>query len=48
MYSGHELEGYSFDQDFNVYYHNGLRYRKLNQPTTPVVWLNPIAIDCYI
>ena len=30
LYNGHDLEGYSFDQEFNVYHHNGLRFRKLN------------------
>ena len=30
LYNGHELEGYSFDEDFNVYLWNGLKFRILH------------------
>jgi hypothetical protein len=29
FYNGHDLEGYMVDENHNIYFHNGLMYRKL-------------------
>jgi ribosomal protein L25 (general stress protein Ctc) len=29
FYKGHDFEGYMIDEDHNIYFHNGLKYRKL-------------------
>jgi hypothetical protein len=31
FYNGHDFEGYSIDSDMNMYYHNGLMFRKLQR-----------------
>jgi hypothetical protein len=31
FYNGHDLEGYSIDQELNIYFHNGLMFRKLQR-----------------
>jgi hypothetical protein len=31
FYNGHDFEGYSIDEEKNMYYHNGLMFRKLQR-----------------
>jgi hypothetical protein len=31
FYNGHDFEGYSIDEDMNIYFHNGLLFRKLRR-----------------
>jgi hypothetical protein len=31
FYNGHDLEGYMIDEDKNIYFHNGLMFRKLKR-----------------
>jgi hypothetical protein len=46
FYNGHDFEGYSIDEEMNIYFHNGLMFRKLRRlmktEKYPYYWLTDI------
>jgi hypothetical protein len=42
FYNGHEFEGYSIDEEMNIYFHNGLMFRKLQI----LIMMNRYSFDC--
>jgi hypothetical protein len=46
LYNGHDFEGFSIDEEMNIYFHNGLMFRKLRRllmnERYPYYWLTDI------